>query len=223
MIVLLRGHIRNSLETNELYMFLKLLHSIHPLTIYIHTWGVKQNSISWRRIHDDARIVTEDIITTYFRELTPLIKYIRIDPDRSIPLIGDLSGNIAKSLCPKIGWKQMWSGIHTLAQHILTEQPTDALVLNTRFDLFKSPAVFRYREFIDLYTNSVLNASSLTRIQFLISDLFNGCDNFYIGTVSMMASISSIFYNELDRIMDEHPLCLHPEHLVMIEATRMMS
>ena len=52
------------------------------LQIYIHTWNIFSNNISWRKIEADNKIVTKEIIEDYFNILSRLIKHIIIDDDR---------------------------------------------------------------------------------------------------------------------------------------------
>lgn len=221
MIILIRGHIRNGFDTDELYNCLHRLHSINPITIYIHTWDIKQNSISWRPIADDSTVITHEIIHAYFRDLAPLIKHIRIDPDRSLPLIGEIDGCVTSSHIPKIGWKSMWAGIHTMLQHISAEQKPSELIVNTRFDLFTNSNNFPQDLLVRFYSIATLVANAPpSKLWFLSSTPFNGCDNFYIGTLERMTTLANIFYTELDRINEENYTIINPERLVMIEAAR---
>ena len=56
MILVIRGHIRNSFETKELYNFIEELYNIYPdLKIFIHTWNIFANSVSWRNITVNIR------------------------------------------------------------------------------------------------------------------------------------------------------------------------
>lgn len=219
MIILIRGHIRNGFDTDDLYHCLRHLHAIDPLTIYIHTWDIKQNSISWRLMSDDSTTVTPELIHTYFRELTPLIKHIRIDPDRSIPLIGDISGIVAKSMIPKIGWKSMWAGIHTMLEHISAERAPTELVVNTRFDVFSNSNNFKQTDMINLYRTALVSRA-MDKFWFFRPYLFNGCDNYYISSLAKMSKLASRFHTELDRIIASNSHCECPERMVMIESMR---
>ena len=57
MIILLRGHIRNSFDTQYLYELMQYLSNNYNIEIYIHTWDIIQNNISWREIKEN-NIVT---------------------------------------------------------------------------------------------------------------------------------------------------------------------
>ena len=57
MILIIRGHIRNSFETKNLYNLIKEIHIIFPgLKIFIHTWNIFANNISWRNININEQI-----------------------------------------------------------------------------------------------------------------------------------------------------------------------
>ena len=70
MILLLRGHIRNSFENKDLYNFIKEIHYLIPdLKIFIHTWNIFCNNLSWRIMDMDSRVVKEELIYEYFDDL----------------------------------------------------------------------------------------------------------------------------------------------------------
>lgn len=217
-IVLLRGHIRTGFDTDQLYIFLRLLNTISPLTIYVHTWDVQQNSLSWRRIEDNPTPITSDKITAYLRDLAPCVKHIRIDPDGSLPIVGNTEGKVVSSLIPIRGWKNMWAGKHTMLEHIYAENDPRALIINTRFDLFSNSNNLNSSALIRFFRDCI--AIQPKTIAFLQNVPFNGCDNFYIGTVFAMHKLAQHFYTNLDHICTLYPAIINPERLVMFEAAR---
>ena len=68
MIILLRGHIRNSFDTPYLYEFIQYLSNNYNIEIYIHTWDIIQNSISWREIKENNIPVNNELIYDYFKD-----------------------------------------------------------------------------------------------------------------------------------------------------------
>jgi pyoverdine/dityrosine biosynthesis protein Dit1 len=87
---MIRGHIRNSFERQDLYCLVKELHEMYPdLKIFIHTWNIFANDISHRRITVNNKSVDNQIIYDYFDDLKHLIKNILIDDDTKINLIGE--------------------------------------------------------------------------------------------------------------------------------------
>ena len=118
MILIIRGHIRNSFETKNLYNLVKEIHIIFPnLKLFIHTWNIFANNISWRNIMINEQNVNEKIIYDYFDDLSHLITNIIIDDDTKINLIGNLNGKINGSM-PIIGWKNYWYGKHKIVDYI---------------------------------------------------------------------------------------------------------
>ena len=67
MIIVLRGHIRNSFDDTQIYNFISYLSNTHNIKIYIHTWSIKQNNISWRQIKNDFTEINEEYIYNYFK------------------------------------------------------------------------------------------------------------------------------------------------------------
>ena len=79
MILILRGHIRNSFNNLKLYNLINQIYETDQnIKIYIHTWNIFSNNISWREIESNNTPVTEEIIYNYFNDLKHLIKHIII-------------------------------------------------------------------------------------------------------------------------------------------------
>jgi hypothetical protein len=118
-ILILRGHIRNSFKTNNLYNLIKNIYIKYPnLEIYIHTWNIYNNNISWRKLEYNYEIVDINIILTYFNDIKDIIKHIIIDNDTLIKLIGNLDNNIGRSSMPIKGWKNYWYGKFKILNYI---------------------------------------------------------------------------------------------------------
>ena len=81
-IIILRGHIRNSFDDDKLYNLIKKISLNYKIFIFIHTWNIQQSSISWRKVDQINNIITPDTINNYFKDLVPLIKNIIIDDDK---------------------------------------------------------------------------------------------------------------------------------------------
>ena len=72
MILIIRGHLRETFNNNDFYNLVKKIYEINnSLKIYIHTWNIFSNNISWREIKEDKKEVTKEIIYEYFRDLHP--------------------------------------------------------------------------------------------------------------------------------------------------------
>jgi hypothetical protein len=202
MILVLRGHIRNSFKDDRLYKFIKDLSELYPdLKLYIHTWSVLQSKISWRTLEENTAAVTETLLLNYFKDLSPRIKKIIIENDQTIQLIGATEGLIRRTKAPLIGWKRYWYGKYQIAKYLKeTADPAES-VMNTRFDLFHLP-YFSHEESVFF---SFLQANPHpTKNQFLRNGCFPGMDNFYIGTVDTQFRLAERFHHQLDYIIEFH-------------------
>lgn len=204
-IIILRGHIRSSFDNNKLYEYILYLNSIYKLYIFIHTWNVKSNNISWRYLEKDTSIINEDIITNYFKNIN--IQKIFIDDEKNINLIGNVTGNIKTTLMPIKGWKYMWYGIYKISDYILNNIDKYYLCVNTytlniRFDYFTNPTINQYN-LNDL--NSLFNFNS-NDIQFMknliYKDTMFGIDNIYFGKFYKLYYTAKLFHSNLDYIIE---------------------
>ncbi len=218
MILVLRGHIRNSFENKNLYDLVNHIYKIHyDLKIYIHTWNIVANNISWRTINQDNTIVTTQTIYDYFDDLAGLIKHIIIDDDSQIKLIGSITGNVAKSPMPLIGWKNFHYGIYSILTHIITTNiDKNELILNTRFDILNNSNSIN-KNIILSFINYNLDVSNIKKNIFLFKTEFCGCDNIYIGNIYTMHKLSYLMNYHLDEIIKKYPDVGNQELLVFYE------
>ena len=214
--LVIRGHIRNSFNTKELYNFVKEIYSFFPdLHIYIHTWSVYANNVSWRKISTNNSCVNEEVINNYFDNLKHLIKHIIIDNDSEIKLEGNLLGNINKGPMPIVGWKNYWYGKHKIMDFIYNTETIDkkAVVINTRFDLFSNSNTINKTSIISLIKNN--DKKEFTKNIFLFDDeQHTGIDNIYIGNVNTMYNLCYRFHYHLDEILSKNNDTIHQEYLV---------
>ena len=214
MIIVIRGHLRNSFETNQLYNFIEEVHNIYPdLKIFIHTWNIFANNISWRNIDVNSAQVNEERINNYFGKLSNCIKHIIIDNDKDIKLIGNLVGTINNGPMPIIGWKNYWYGKYKIIDYIYNQQKYDEeTVVNLRFDLFSNSNNFDKNLIIDFIKKN--NEIKFTKNQFLFDYEANGIDNIYIGNINTMYKLTNNFFYELDDILCKNNNTRNQERLV---------
>ena len=215
MILIIRGHLRNSFETKNLYNLIKKIHTIFPdLKIFIHTWNIFTNNISWRKININEQIVDEKIIYDYFDDLEYLIKKIIIDDDTKIKLIGDLSGNINNGPMPIIGWKNYWYGKHKIIDYLYNSNiDENEMIVNCRFDIMCNSNNLNEKVIVNFIENN--SKTIFTKNVFLYDDEYhNGIDNIYIGNISTMYKLIKVFYYELDSILTKNNDTMHQERLV---------
>ena len=214
MIIVIRGHLRNSFETKQLYNFIEEVHNVYPdLNIFIHTWNIFANNISWRNIDVNSAEVNNELIYKYFGKLSNCIKHIIIDNDKDIKLIGNLVGTINNGPMPIIGWKNYWYGKYKIIDYIYNLQKYDEeTVVNLRFDLFSNSNNFDKNLIIDFIKKN--NEIKFTKNQFLFDYEANGIDNIYIGNINTMYKLTNKFFYELDDILCKNNNTRNQERLV---------
>ena len=213
MILMIRGHIRNSFERKDLYSLVKELHASYPdLKIFIHTWNIFANNISHRPIIANNQSVDNQIIYDYFDDLKNLVQNIIIDDDTKINLIGDLSGNIGCN--PLIGWKNYWYGKHRAIEDLCNKNiDKDEVIVNLRFDIMDNSVNMSKDLIIDFIKNN--NERLFTKNVFIFDDEQNfGIDNIYIGNIETMSKLINKFFYELDNILIQNKNIGAPEYLV---------
>jgi hypothetical protein len=202
MILIIRGHIRNTFEEKKLYNFIKEIHIVFPdLKIFIHTWNIFANNISWRKITENLENVNDKIIYDYFDDLKHLIKHIIIDDDTKIQLIGNLNGTINNGPMPIIGWKNYWYGKHKVIDYIYnTNIDENEMIVNCRFDIMNNSNSFDENTIVNFIKNNI--NLIFTKNIFLFNDEHHaGIDNIYIGNIKTMYKLINYFFYELDDIL----------------------
>jgi hypothetical protein len=215
MILLLRGHIRNSFKDDRLYLLLKDLERCCPhLVIYIHTWNVLQSDVSWRKLDAIDTAVTEELVLDYLRDLRKNVKGVLIDDDRYIKLIGNVEGNVRGTTCPLLGWKRYWYGKFRLINHISEHVPKYSVVLNMRFDIMSCSYSFTHELVMAFIVKN--NDREFTKNAFMFDFEKLGIDNAYVGNMETMKKLVEHFYYNLDDIT-MHKRTMHQEVLVFRE------
>lgn len=225
LILSLSGHIRESFKDNRLYNFIYMLNSNYNLHIYLHTWNIVQNNLSWRIIDEDNTNVSEEKIKSYFNDLAYLIKYIKIDDDKKISLFGNIEGTIGNGTCPIKGWKNMWYGKYQLANNFINDNTNLHIpILNTRYDIFNlakgnDNELFNYvfnEDNILLFINNNYK-SNYTKNIFIFDKETYGIDNVYIGDSKTVYNLCNHFNFNLDNILSKYPTVYNQEFLVYKE------
>jgi hypothetical protein len=213
LIIMIRGHIRDSFSDTRLRNLILVLSRKYNTTIYLHTWNILQGNKSWREIEKDETIVTEDMILSYF-DMIP-IKEIKIENEDENNLIGNIEGNISNTLCPIICWKNMWYGMYQIIKNI--DDPVETTILNIRYDIFTNKN--------RLFTiQSIVNTVDSNFNKYMYSNAFIskneptiGIDNMIIGSLYSMRNLIQHFYYNLDEILARYPDEIHQEYIVFKE------
>jgi hypothetical protein len=215
MILIIRGHIRNSFDNKNLYHLIRVIYEKYSdVKIYIHTWRIFSNNISWRHINTNENIVNERIIHDYFGDLSHLIKHIIIDDDKKITLIGKTDGLISGTKMPTIGWKNYWYGKYNIINYIYNNRiDENEMIVNFRFDINTNSYGIDNERILNFIREN--HKSVFTKNVFL-KDVICGVDNIYIGNLNTMYKLTRKFYYELDDILIRYPDIFHQEQLVCI-------
>lgn len=215
MILMIRGHIRNSFDTKDFYLLIKELYALYPdLKIFIHTWDIFANNISYRQIAVNNKKVDNQIIYDYFDDLRHLIQNIIIDDDTQITLIGNTTGNIQNITTPLIGWKNYWYGKHRAIEDIHNRNvDKNETIINLRFDIMNNSNNFEKERIINFIKNN--SEMIFTKNAFIFDNENNyGIDNIYIGNIETMYKLINKFFYELDDILIQNKNIGAQEYLV---------
>jgi len=203
MILVLRGHIRNSFNDDRLYNFIKQLHINFDITIYIHTWNIVQNNLSYRQLEEITTPVTRETFENYFKDLYRLIKYIIIDDDTEIELIGQTNGFIKNTSpgMPVRAWKNYWYGKYQIINYLhdcLIDR--NEPIVNMRFDVLNNGAV-RFNEkmiYLFIFNNRHCTFTKNT----FIWEGEAGADNVHMGTIDTQYKLVRHFFYNMDDILE---------------------
>ena len=214
-ILIIRGHIRNSFNNQKLYDLLKKISENYNLSIYIHTWNIQQSNISWREIKQINNIITKEIIYEYFKDLNIFIKYIIIDDDTQIKLIGNLEGTIGPK-CPKIGWKRYIYGLYKITNYVKNYYSNE-FIANMRFDILENSNSITEHQILLLINNNHIYNNEFTKVIFLYNNLYYGLDNIFCGNIKVLYKLLKYFNENLDYIISRNKQIISQEFLLFIE------
>jgi hypothetical protein len=211
MIVVLRGHVRESLDTNELYSLLEKLDRVFDIKLYIQTWSIKQNSLSWRPMEEDNTPVTKELILDYLKGLAVKVKKIIILNENDIVLNGQTEGFIGKTTMPIKGWKYMLAGMKSILDEIYD---IDNALL-TRFDILK----FKSQKYIVNYAQTQVTDDILFS-HGLYNDTSVECDNLMLAKLESFIELLNEL-NHLDEVIQSFPDTKHQECLFPLQWAKM--
>lgn len=218
LIIALRGHIRSSMDNNSLLTLLSYLSAVFETRIYVHTWGVVQNSLSWRNISEIPKTVDAGMVFDYLSGLD--VRSVAVDDDSSISHVGKVDGTIGRTRCPVLGWKNMYWGKIQLMKAIADVEPPESATLQMRLDILSnpfSPTTKEIVEFVERERNVLANGAGDERIRFLRMHCFMGVDNIYMAGAGDMLRFTSYMYYDMDRILHVHRGTIHQEHIAFHE------
>jgi hypothetical protein len=221
MIILLRGHIRNVFKNKNLYDVIKNIYTANnDVEIYIHTWDIIQNNISWRQVKMDATKVTEEMIKNYFDDLSFLIKHIIIDDDKKSKIHGTRNGRVSRSMMPMIGWKYYWFGQYQIIKYINEKiQDKNTCVVNFRFDVLDNSFHLNEEEIIQFIEKN--KGNKFNKNVFAYESEKPGIDNIFIGNIKTQFDLINNFYFNLDQISINNKITYNQEYLAFWENNKL--
>jgi hypothetical protein len=220
--LILRGHIRDSFNDNNLYYLIKGTMQLYPfMKIYIHTWNKKSSNKSWRTVLQDNTIITEKMIRNYFKDTAKCIQTILIDNDERIEIVGNKNGIICKTKQPVIAWKNMWYGIERIMQEVVKDESNNKrIVINTRFDIMNNSHNKSATDFYQFVKKNI-ESPKMKRNQFhYVNNDYYGIDNLQAGDVKTMQILIHHFYSNMDEILKMYPNIFVQEVIVFYENNR---
>lgn len=216
--LVLRGHIRSSFDDGRLKSFVDRICEEFDVGIYVQTWSIVQNGLSWRALEvvDDA--VTEERVRGYLGG--DRIRSIRILDESEITHHGNTEGKIGRTPCPVLAWKNMYYGKFIASKSVLDRERPDSVNIQMRFDVLSNPFSPSERELLDYFVrdfNLFDGSDREERIRFMIMHCFLGMDNVYMATAEDMHRFISYMYYDMDRILKFHNRTRNQEHLAFHE------
>ena len=156
-VILIRGHERNTFQTNRLSLFINRLGielNIN-LNVHIHTWEKTEAKSSWRELNTIPRNITKSDIDNYFDiDVTSTI-----DNEEEIRLHGNTYGKIGA--IPIVCWKRMWYGQYSGIKTILSKYNNpNTIILNMRMDFFCCNTTKKY----DISESDIIQTVSYTHL-----------------------------------------------------------
>ncbi len=230
-VLLLRGHVRQSMETDRLIKFIGVLTKCMPeLDIYIQTWDMMETTMGWRKYNPEyyCKILTKSDIEKYFESVIKHIKGINIISDESVNIPGNINGSIlVKGNVSILGWKRMLWGITAGLESIYLQYSSDTYVINMRLDYFDAHQTYyngiSQMGLVSHILNNVKSVSTIdirNQIEFYYDRPFTGVDNYCIGTVANLYQFFNYILHELDTIKIDYINTVHQEHIIYKEARR---
>lgn len=229
LIVILRGHIRDSLTNQKLFNFLKLLDSRYNLLVHLHTWDVSQSSQSWRKLNSQEYCVTDFMIQKYF---DPLNFTFYIESDNTFhENFNAYSGtvNIGKTTMPmKAYYQYIYNLFKSFAsfENIFNGRESDiklkdCMCISMRVDFFANCNVCNFNTYEDLFEKisrdieRKIKASHENHVTFLSESV--GCDNYIQSTYHVLFKSFKNLFEQYASIIGENKDVRHQELILKKE------
>ena len=217
--VIIRGHIRESFQTQILYNFLKKLKSLYYIDLYLHTWHKSEARISWRKLSPNMFDINQELIKKYLKDIN--FNKLIIDNDYNIDIVGNKEGKVG--MMPLIGWKRMWYGKYQIINYVNNQNIEYDATLNFRWDNFicqSSKKIITDNAILYNIKKYLLMTDPTNKIYFIKDSLFYGIDNYYIGKIKQIYALAHKFNFDLDNLMRNYLQYSNQEFLVYLESVK---
>jgi hypothetical protein len=226
MIIILRGHIRNSFHNNDLYNLIKNIDDEYGVIIYIHTWNIFASKSTWRNdVEENPTPVSEELIRAYFNELSSKIVHIMIDDDTKIVFHETNYPDTCNLKCNLKMWKNYVYGMYNITEYVKNDigLENQEYIFNVRFDILQMTRIADYQnmsnqifELLEMTRNT--NEQKNTRIRdnkisFIYESRRFGLDNAYLGKIDTMYQLLWKFEFQLKSIIEKYPTIINQEFL----------
>jgi hypothetical protein len=219
--IIVRGHIRSSFDDNALKSLVDALSSNFQVGLYIQSWNIFQSGLSWRSLEEVKKEVGYETIREYFANSMANIKSIDIIDDSKIVHVGNTEGNIGRTPCPVLAWKNMYYGMLAASSKVVANESPLSITMQMRFDILSNPFRSSEMDIIDFANKQhefiEKRLDPTERIRFLKMQCFLGVDNIYMAKTEDMHKFISYMYYDMDRILHVHRGTMHQEHIAFHE------
>lgn len=217
--VIVRGHERKTFLTKTFANFVKNLGHVFDVHLYVHTWAESEAKMSHRPLNrSGVRPIAHSDVSDYFKSCGVPVKWIRVDADEGISLVGNTSGRIGG--IPLRAWKNMWYGKYSAMSAINESGVPYSAVMSVRIDVFlnlesRSYCFINQNKMTDMIRMAVSTGDIVFPTE---NSQTPGVDNCYVGPCDKMTALVSRFHFEMDDIKSKYPHIKHQEFLVPYES-----
>lgn len=217
--LILRGHVRSSFDDDGLRRLTREIQESFDLKVYVQTWNIVQNSLSWRSIPYIHSPVDEELVRKYLKGIR--VEEVIVLDDLRISHVGETRGKVGRTLCPVLGWKNMYYGMLSAARRVLEREGPGGITAQMRLDVLCNSFVRPKGEIIDFMSRDwdVIESGSQPgeRMRFLRMECFLGVDNISMARTEDMHRFTSYMYHDMDRILRVHRDTINQEHIAFHE------
>jgi len=236
--MLIRGHIRKTLDNQKLNTYINAISEKYDVDLYLSTWDTSDatESPSWhsnkKKKEKLMTTVYQKCLTKYFSSCTANLVESLIIRESDIQLLGRDFGKVGNASLKN--WKKMWYGIYR-GVNLIDVNGYD-IIINTRFDINELDRDNAWKPMYYISPNEVIqktigcldafvkhnawNAKILFGTGYKSGRYYgklqmsNGCDNLYLGNSTELQYVVTQFQFNLDEVLNKFPVVTNHEKLL---------